>query len=508
MHHEEKDVSMTQDEKISSYVECFVRIKERKLLKEIMEREMLLEFIALNVESIDEFPLLESEQKGMISLLTHRSADLPLYEHIAKWINEFLVSLNLYSKARINKDEEALDEQRVNISNIEAILLHIVQGVVFALGLIKDNLSHCMIRNFGVGALEKINELTESVVYDVHYWKALVDTFFRARIQESYDIILEAQRYEMSREGNCLIVSFSLDTLLMSLEGTIQEIRNTRIQDSFEQAGSQKENSMLALFVLKLLKSSSDLQGLEQYSPAEMQTIAQLASIDPLVKKCMLVEAGKEKATSDGADSKSPEKEARQRKFIREQVLALSVGAALAIKKVKQDLLMALKDFSSQEVQQVGEIMGSFTKQSMTQGVELLLERGFLLLLRTRGEEHGSKITVRLQRLRRTPQISVQNLYENGMNRIRQRKFFDDDPANPHYLIFKAKSPKELQQTWEVLNIETPLRKSLARLWQEATFHVEFQLILQLAAIAKVTTNPSQKIAEILNSYGLKPKLD
>ena len=94
------------------------------------------------------------------------------------------------------------------------------------------------------------------------------------------------------------------------------------------------------------------------------------------------------------------------------------------------------------------------------------------------------------------------------MNRIRQRKFFDEDTANPHYLLFKARSPKELQQTWEVLNIEAPLRKQLAKLWQEASFRVEFHLLLHLAAIAKVTTNPSQKIAEIFNSYGLKPKTE
>ena len=191
---------MTQNEKIASYVECFVRIKERKLLKEIMEREMLLEFIALNVESIDEFPLLESEQKGMIALLTHRSADLPLYEHIAKWISEFLASLNQYSKAVVNKDDKAMAEQQANISNIEAILIHIVQGVVYALGLVKDNLSHCMIRMFGVGALEKINELTESEVYDVSYWKALVETFFRGRIEESYAAILTDQSYTISRK--------------------------------------------------------------------------------------------------------------------------------------------------------------------------------------------------------------------------------------------------------------------------------------------------------------------
>ncbi len=498
---------MTQDDKIASYVECYVRIKERKLLKEVMEREMLLEFIALNVEAIDEFPLLESEQKGMISLLTHRSADLPLNEHIEKWINEFLVSLNLYSKAVVNKDEPALEEQRANLSNIEAILLHNVQGVVYALGLIKDNLSHCMIRTFGVGALEKINELTESVVYDVNYWKALVETFFRVRIEESYNKILAEQSYEMSREGNHLIVSFSLDTLLMSLEGTIQEIKNTRIQDAFQLAGTKEENGTLTSFVLQLLKNAPPLQGLEQFSPPELQTIAQLSSIDPLVKKCMLVEAGKESALHEEDGQKELSKEVRQRQFIKEQVLALSVGAALAIKKVKQDLLLALKDFSTQEKEQIGETMGSFTKESMGRGVELLLVRGFMLLLRMRGEEHSGKITVRLQRSRRAPQMSVQNLFEIGMNRIRQRKFFDDDPANPHYLLFKARSPKELQKMWDVLNIEAPLRKKLAQLWQEASFRVDFQLILQLAAIAKVTTNPSQKIAEIFASYGLKPKL-
>lgn len=498
---------MAQDEKIASYVECFVRIKERKLLKEIMEREMLLEFIALNVESIDEFPLLESEQKGMISLLTHRSADLPLYGQIAKWINEFLVSLNLFSKAMAHKDTAAQEEQRANISNIEAILLHIVQGVVYALGLIKDNMSHCMIRTFGVGALEKINDLTESVVYDVTYWKALVDTFFHTRIEESYNKILEDQSYEMRREGNLLIVGFCLDTLLLSLEGTTQEIKNTRIQDAFEPAGAPDDKSTLAQFVLQLLKSDDSLEGLDQFSAPELQTIARLASIDPLVKKCMLVETGKEHAATAEKDEKSIALENRQKKFIKNQVLALSIGAALAIKKVKQDLLMALKDFSSQEKQQVGEIMGSFTKQSMAQGIELLLERGFLLLLRVRGEEHSGKITVRMQRTRRTSQIEVKKLYENGMNRIRQRKFFDDDLSNPHFQIFKARTPQELKKTWEVLNIETPLRKNLARLWQDGSFRVEFQLILQLAVISKVTTNSSQKIAEILTSYGLKPKI-
>ena len=176
----------------------------------------------------------------------------------------------------------------------------------------------------------------------------------------------------------------------MALGGTAQEIKNTRIQDAFEKGGAKNENAPIATFVLQLMKSSA-INGLEQFSPSELQTIAQLSSIDPLVKKCLLVEAGKKSALEGEEEHKSLAKEAKQRKFIKEQSLALSVGAALALKKVKQDLLLALKDFSTQEKKQIGDTIGSFTKQSMGQGVKLLLERGFILLLRMRGRNTAAR---------------------------------------------------------------------------------------------------------------------
>jgi len=63
----------TREQRIEAYQAKLKQLKGRSALREVVERELLLEFIRVNRQNINEFPMLESQQDSVIAVLCQRS---------------------------------------------------------------------------------------------------------------------------------------------------------------------------------------------------------------------------------------------------------------------------------------------------------------------------------------------------------------------------------------------------------------------------------------------------
>jgi hypothetical protein len=495
---------MADEKAIAGYLEKFKQLKERNSVKEIMDREMLLEFINLNHERIAEFPLLETEQLGVINILTKRASEHPSHEQLRQWISDFLLSLNKYSKAAATQDKDGLAENKTPLINAESILVQCIQGAVFATGLIKDNLAHSIIRHFGPESLEKIRHTQENVEFDERFWRAYVDAFAMEPVKNAYASIVAAKKFQLSKEDQTLAIRFQFDDVLAMLPSVEADIKKTRIQTMFEQAQNDQAAQRTKELIIEKLRSDRKSTLKQDFFPQELAHAALIACMDPIGEA--FYKAFGPKTPSAGASqeqSDSSEDPVARTDFIWRQVQAMVLGAALAMAIVRNDFLKSLKEFSAPEIKAVDESMGSFEIQQAETALLMILELHFALALKERGVEEGGKLLVRQNRYRRVPAEAIRRLYDKGFNRIRQKKMFDEDPANPEMLLFKTRTSHEFIQLVKVFQIEPALENRLKVLWRDASFKVEFFVLLNLAQLAKVTTNLSQRLAEILAKYEL-----
>lgn len=499
---------MVEDKTISGYLEKFKQLKERNSVKEVMDREMLLEFINLNHDRIAEYPLLETEQLGVINLLTKRAAEHPSHEHLRQWLSDFLLTLNKYSKAVGTQDKEGIAENKTTLANAATILVQCIQGAVFATGLIKDNLAHSVIRHFGPESLEKIRHTQENIEFDDRFWRAYVDAFALEPAKTAYAEIVKAKKVQISKEDHSLIIRYQFDDVVATLPSVSADIRKTRIQTMFDQVADEERAQRTIALIIERLRADKNTHLKNEFSQQELAHATQIVCMDPIGASFYDAFGPKDAAAQPDAtntsDAEAPQDSGNaeaQADFIWRQVAAMTLGAALANAIVRNDFLKSLKEFSAAEIKAVDECIGNFETQRVEAALLLILELFFALALREKGAEEGGKLIVRQARQRRVTAAALKPLYEVGLNRIRQKKIFDEDPASPDTLLFKPRSPHEYVQLIKIFQIEPALETKLAALWREAMFKVEFLVVINLTLLSKVTTNLSQRVAEILVKY-------
>lgn len=186
-------------QRLTAYQSRLRALKERSALREILEREMLLEIIALNSSAISEYPMLTAQQNSVVELLCGRIGH-PGYEFIHTHIADFIVMLAHFEKAAIAGDAARAAELQRLLLNIEAVLLKCVQGIVYGLALITDNFEEIVLRYFGQQALKEYSSLIEKHELDASFWIAFVEQFIASRVAEAHKEILEGDKYEISKE--------------------------------------------------------------------------------------------------------------------------------------------------------------------------------------------------------------------------------------------------------------------------------------------------------------------
>ncbi|MCJ2165812.1 MULTISPECIES: hypothetical protein [unclassified Pseudodesulfovibrio] len=496
-------------QRLTTYQTRLRALKERSSLREVMERELLLEILHMNSSAINEFPMIEAQQNSVAELLCGRTGH-PCCEYLHQHVANFSVLLAHYEKAVASGDAENSADLQVSLLNIEAVLIKCVQGIVYTMALITDNFEELVLRYFGQEALGQYSGLIEKHPLDQHFWKAFVEEFIASRVAEAHREILEGEKYNITKERTFLVIRFLFDDILSKLNPTDAEISKTRIQKGFIAGRTLPEGRKRAKFIQAMLvKGLSSLSQFQKLTAGELLQAAIVSCIDSVSEELETQYQGRqEKARAakenPGGAAKDPaavKQEQAQFKFLMDQVVGLGVGAAIAIGVTSDHFYKALESFVPDQIKGILPLRKDFSIPVLEKILYFLLENHTIQILKECGREEGSKIQVRSGRARRVPESAVDGL--PGMSKIRKKQLFGNDVTREETLLFKPKTAQQMAQTMSMLSLEKELQQALSDLWKQAVFRVDIMVLINLELVAKTTTNVTVKLSEILEKYGI-----
>lgn len=499
-----------REQRLSAYQKKLRTLKERSSLREVMERELLLEFLRINHESINEYPLLKAQQKSVIELLCARTGH-PGYEFIHKLIASFIVQLVHYEKAMKVNDAAQAAELQTGLINTESILVKCVQGIVYAMALITDNFEEIVLRYFGQESLQEYSSLIEKYELNEQFWNAFVEQFIARRVTEAHREILDGEKYEIKKEKNFLVIRFLFDDILSKLNPTDQKIEKTRIQNSYVINRTEEDPIRRARIIQAMLvKNLADLSQIENVSANEFLQAGRITCIDAAAMEFVtqyeqrLAEAQARRENPDSVSSKDPEvvkQEQIEFKFLLDQVTAVGVGATIAIGMTSDHFFKALREFVPDQMKGILPLAKNFSMPTLETLLFFLLENHTIQILKEAGRDEGGKIQVRSGRARRVPESTVDGL--PNMSKIRKKQLFGKDVTRQGMLLFKPKTAKQMAGVMAMLSLEPELQAALSTVWKEALFRVDIMVLVNLELVSKVTTNMTAKLSEILQKYGV-----
>ncbi|OEU69257.1 MAG: hypothetical protein BA863_11145 [Desulfovibrio sp. S3730MH75] len=496
-----------KDKRLDFYVKTLKKLKERSTLRENLEREIFLEFIKFNNGRINEFPLLEKQQSGIIALLCHRSLDLPSHEFVKKTLSEFILMLGRYGKLKDGKDKEILEAIQASIINAETLLIKIVQGVVYASCLISDNFEEVCLRHFGEPALKRYNVLLEQFELDTEFWQAMIEQFITQEVESSFVKVIGDESYSLTREKSYLVLRFLFDDITGRLSSKNPAIDKTRIQTSYEEVASDGESAETLKLTLKSLLEGGVFIRSEGLTNVNIEHIARIVCIDPATTQFSTefreaMDQVREEGDSD-SDNEREEEFIRKIQFAQDQIGACAIGVSMTLDIVVRDFMIALKTFTTQDEKIISGFLRRLEVNSLDRLFLYLMEVKFseLLKKKMRGEE--SKLLFRVLKRRRACVSDIAELDAIGMNKIRKARLWLRDSSNENWLIFKQGTAKELLAEMQLLALERELIGAILKLYEKGDFKVEYLVLVSLQAIAKVTKDIRGKLNELLVRFGI-----
>jgi hypothetical protein len=486
------------DKRLEAYLAALRPLKERGAMREALERELLLCFIAVNSGAISEYPLLETQQESIVNLLCQR-IDNPADTVLRKLAANFPLLLNRLDKETAAADDPARDQTAAQLRNTESLLVKSVQGMVFAMGLTTDNFEELIMRHFGAPGLSQFSELIKTRRFDQGFWTEFVDRFIAQHIAEAYAQLTKAGRFLLSKDGQQVMVRFLFDDVLSTLHDSPGHIDQTRVQQAFAQASASTPEKLAVRKVVQacLLKGLGFLPGdmlLEHLDSAGL-----IVCMDPVAES--LFRAMQAKAAGTTAQEKHP------LPFLIEQAVALALGAMLVLSQSREHFLGALGGLRSDEIDAVRALAQGLSLENLESVLFYLLENAFMRILRDKARDEGAKVVIKAATLRRCPLPAIDALASKGLSRIRKSQIFSSDPTRADMLLFKTRTPQQLASLMQVLQLEEPLRSALRTLWDQGHFRRDFYVVIDLAQVARTTQNVKGKLAELLMKFGaLQPR--
>ncbi|GAB6037916.1 hypothetical protein JCM15519_24750 [Fundidesulfovibrio butyratiphilus] len=475
------------------------QLKEASSRREVVERDILLSLLSANKERISEFPASEADQQNLVNTLTTRCETQPGYAHLREWLVEFVAQLNQYEVAKRTGAEDQIPDLESALLVGETLLAKCLQGYIFVIGIIRDELGDTVLHRFGEGALARIDELANAGEADARYWRGFFETFLFEFVAKAYDEVLAGEQYRLVREGAFLALRISLDALTARLPGVGDKtIDKTRLQTAFEHVQTVFEARQAAVFAAGLVSGLPKSLLHEKYAKTDAEFLGRVAAMDQVTAKAGAAALGH---LPDVGEDEDP---ATVKAFLKNQVLALCVGGALALGISREDMGRALKSFSPRDLDAVFTTAGAFHPVAMRHAYQLMIELALLgFMTEKAGDDAGSKVQVRLFKHRRASRKTVEALASEGLNRIRQKVYFEDDPTSPNWLLFKAKTIQDLAEALRLSNMEPKLVTAVQRLWSARQFRSEVVALVNLPLVAKFTPNLQAKLAEILARFGV-----
>lgn len=497
----DNEKEFTPEERITKYSAKLKDLKERSALREVVERDMLLELITVNHSRINEYPLLKNQQRGIINMLCFRSASHPAHDLIKSYNSSFVHALTQFGKAH---DKEQGSQLVNEIINAETLILKYIQGTVYASSLIHDNMEEALIVLFGEPVVDKIEKITKDFEFGAPYWKEIYNTFCANHIPERVKTTLQETEKHISRDGGNVLVHLPLDAFLEDLCPETKPIQKTRVQAKVQELMDSAEYRTRQRNVLELLLHVRDSL-LKGCAPEVMSFIALLICLDPISKE----------ATEILQESKENEEEPylsdldeAKRAFTKEKALAISVGAALAFDTMREDFQLALSNLSVAQRETAAKRLSIFDIESIRRTLYYIYEMEIANQLQSLMQGESGRLALRTVRSRRISTDKVQALQEHGLTKIKKNKLFSADANRPDLLVFTPRSLNEVKQLLGVLQTDEGLALRILSLFEHADFRVQFLVQFNLDTIHKTTTNPKAKLAELLIKFGVGSKVN
>lgn len=496
--------------RIDSYLAALRRLKEiSSPRREVLERELLLAVLQANRERLAESPSQEADQQHLTATIVSRAEPLPAHALYREWASQFLAVLNQYEVAvRTGAAAQAaslLDQ----LLNLESLLAKCLQGYIILSGLVRDDFNDVILKRFGESALADIDEISHAGFSDDHYWKALLERFVFGFIDKCFAEMLNKQQFKLSRDGSFVAVRFPLDAVLAELTGTDKEIDKTRLQATVEAARTDSVCLKAATAISALLPGLDRPLLPPRSARQDYDVLASIASMDPEAGLFVSVFVDGIPMPPDEDEQKGEEpavtaqRTLARKEFLRNQLLAMATGAALALGITREDLGKAIQNFTAKEQEKILTLAGALEPASLGMAHTLMLEFALCRLLTEKTASEGAKVQVKCLRQRRASRADVAALAPAGFNRIRQKLFFDEDPSGPEWLFFKARTPQELAEATKLSNMEPQLTHGLLALWNKQEFKVEAVTLVNMTLVAKATQNVQAKLGEILGKLGV-----
>ncbi|MGE4554064.1 MAG: hypothetical protein AB7D57_13210, partial [Desulfovibrionaceae bacterium] len=374
---------------------------QRVTLREVLERELLLEFIQANRGNLNEFPLLEAQQQSVIQLLTQRS-EHPAYDYVRRITGDFVVSCNRFEKLRQGKDQAAGEQARVQLANSESLLIKCIQGLVYACGLITDNFEELFLRNHGARAIAAYGGIMEAHQLGQDFWRAVLERFVTRPVERAHAAILSGERHQMSRERNYLVLRLPFDAVLEQLSPPTGRVDRTRIQTAYEANTAGPEGAATLKVVRTVLARGLDFLPEEALPKAEHAGVARMVCIDPTTAAFRDLYLQRLQARKERRPEASDPKEAKNFQFLVEQITATGVGAVIGLLFTREPLLTVLEGYLPEGMDVLRPLVRDFALPDLQVFYMRLLEQRLAAILTRQAADEAGKVFVRVLRARRT----------------------------------------------------------------------------------------------------------
>lgn len=479
--------------RFQSYLAVLRQLKEIAARREAVEREILGSVLTANKNRLAEYPAVAAEQTNLVTALAVRSDALPAHSGFREWLGSFLTALNQYEVADRNGDAAQKETLEAELLGHEAMLVCCLQGSIYASGLFRDTFNDVVLQRFGEPALEHLDRLSHSGEPEERYWQGLVDQFVFRFVETAYARAIAEERHRIVLEGSFLALRLPLDAILADLPGTDKTIATTRLQEAFKQTGADPSSRETAAFAAGVFASLNPPILPARSAKGDFELLGRVAALFPV--------AGEYRQAH--AKSRTPGGRDPAEATLRARTVAAGSGAALSLGNCREGLARALRTFSQREQDTLLAVAGPFSHESLSAAYQLMLEYALCHLLEGRAAREGGKVLVKCFKQRRAPRPAVESLARVGLNRVRQKLFWEQDPESDRWFLFKAKTTKELADTVTLSNIEPELAREVTALWTRLDFKVEAVVLVNLPQVARTTTHVQAKVAEILAQFGV-----
>ncbi len=476
-----------KENRLELYLEHVRHLKEKKSLNQITEAEVLQFFIPACIDLIDECPTTEVGQQGLINMICLRSSLHPEHEQIKKKIASFLFSINTCLKESSGQNAQVSQDIPSEIFNTESILIKIIQAVIYCSGLFMDNLLLGISHFRGSEAELQLHELAQQIELGRDFWKQFYHQFVQESCREIYETILSEKKFTMTREQNLIVIRFPLSQYFQTQQGENQGVLS-RIQNRYVQ--TQNETGTACL---RLLRQCARIIKRQEIETGEYENLcAQILTMDGIGTSC-----------KELFQTNQPPQNAEELgnwTFHLEQVEYMLLMTRITMDTIWSELA-SIFTYPQEQMQTLRALTLNLDPQKAHMMWPFLFLCEIEDQIRYKADKDLKKISLRRQHEREIPLALLKKVLQDGLAKEYQKQLVTLNPKNKTF-YFKPKQRDELQEI--LLHVsDQKLQQLLLQAWDESG-SPDILLLLNLKALARGTTNLSQKVSQLLSRLGIK----